>query len=122
MSNSNRLMRSRTDRRIAGVCGGLAEYFGVDPMIIRAVFVIMAFIPGPSVLPYIVLWIVMPEAPAFPGQVPPPSPMQQAANRIDSAFNQQQPTAPRQGGTAQEPWRYDPYTGQPVNPNDQQGS
>ena len=59
-----RLYRSKTDRKIAGVCGGLGEYFGVDPTIIRVGFVLFA-IPGgvPSVLPYLILWLVIPEEP-----------------------------------------------------------
>jgi phage shock protein C len=53
------LMRSTSDRRIAGVCGGLARYFGVDPVIVRVAFVISAFM-GFGILLYIVLWIVLP--------------------------------------------------------------
>ncbi|HSW80238.1 MAG TPA: PspC domain-containing protein [Candidatus Saccharimonadales bacterium] len=58
------LYRSKKDKMIAGVCGGLAEYFGIDPVIIR----ILAFIlllPGglPGFLPYVILWIVVPENP-----------------------------------------------------------
>lgn len=55
----NRLYRSRTDRILGGVCGGLGAYFGVDPIIFRLVFVIFA-IYGLGVLAYLVLWIVMP--------------------------------------------------------------
>lgn len=59
-----RLYRSQTDSKIAGVCGGLAEYFNVDPTIIRVVFVIL-LLPGglPGLLPYIILWIVVPLGP-----------------------------------------------------------
>ena len=59
-----RLYRSRKDRKIAGVCGGLAEYFNIDPTIIRVIAVLL-LLPGgaPGLLPYIVLWIVVPEAP-----------------------------------------------------------
>jgi len=61
---AKRLYRSRTDRKIAGVCGGLAEYFGIDPVIIRIIAVIL-LLPGglPGFLPYVILWIVVPEAP-----------------------------------------------------------
>lgn len=57
-----RLYRSKTDRKIAGVCGGLGAYFGMDPTILRVIFVILA-LPGwlPGFLPYVVLWIVIPE-------------------------------------------------------------
>lgn len=59
-----RLYRSRTDNKIAGVCGGLAEYFGVDPTIIRIIFVVL-LLPGglPGALPYVILWLVVPEEP-----------------------------------------------------------
>lgn len=59
-----RLYRSRTDRKIAGVCGGIAEYFNIDPTIIRIIAVIL-LLPGalPGFLPYVILWIVVPYAP-----------------------------------------------------------
>ncbi len=61
-----RLMRSATDVKIAGVCAGFAEYFGVDPTIIRLVWVLLVLVPVPilpAFLGYIVAWIVMPKAP-----------------------------------------------------------
>lgn len=59
-----RLYRSKTDRKIAGVCGGLAEYFGIDANIVRVIAVIL-LLPGwlPGFLPYVVLWVVVPENP-----------------------------------------------------------
>jgi phage shock protein C len=57
-----RLVRSTHDKKIAGVCAGLATYFGIDPMIVRVAFVILALMGGPGILLYIVLWLVMPEA------------------------------------------------------------
>lgn len=64
MAEVKRLYRSRDDRMIAGVCGGLAEYFNVDPVIVRIIFFIL-LLPGglPGLLPYIILWIVVPEKP-----------------------------------------------------------
>ena len=61
---SKRLYRSRTDSKIAGVCGGLAEYFGIDPTIVRVIFVVL-LLPGglPGLIPYLLLWIVVPLAP-----------------------------------------------------------
>ncbi|GET33737.1 hypothetical protein PbJCM13498_26000 [Prolixibacter bellariivorans] len=58
-----RLIRSRTDRMIAGVCGGLAEYFDLDVSIIRILFVVLTiFTAGfPGILVYIIMWIVVPE-------------------------------------------------------------
>ena len=59
-------MRSSVDHKIAGVCGGIAEYLEVDSTIVRLVWVIMAVLPVPivpAVVAYFVAWIVMPEAP-----------------------------------------------------------
>lgn len=55
-----RLYRSATDKVIAGVCGGLAQYFSIDPAIVRLAFVVFALAGGASVLLYIVLWIAVP--------------------------------------------------------------
>jgi phage shock protein C len=62
---AKQLYRSTTDRKIAGVCGGLAEYFDIDPVIIRVIFIILA-LPGglPGIIPYIILWLIVPEEPA----------------------------------------------------------
>jgi phage shock protein C len=60
-----RLYRSSTDKKIAGVCGGLGEYFQIDPIIFRIIFVVLVFAGfAPGVLPYIVLWILIPKKPA----------------------------------------------------------
>src|SRR5215218_7406215 len=56
----SRLYRSRSQKMIAGVCGGLGEYFDVDPILIRLLFVVTAFISGVGILAYLVLWIVVP--------------------------------------------------------------
>jgi phage shock protein C len=55
-----RLTKSETDRVIDGVCGGVAEYFGVDSTVIRLVFVVLALINGLGILLYIILMIIMP--------------------------------------------------------------
>ena len=57
-----RLTKSKTDKVIDGVCGGMAEYFGIDPVIVRLVFVVLIFINGIGVLLYIILAIIMPKA------------------------------------------------------------
>lgn len=59
-----KLYRSKTDRKIAGVCGGLGQYFDIDPTLIRVAFMLLA-LPGglPGVLPYFILWVVIPEEP-----------------------------------------------------------
>ncbi len=58
-----RLMRSREDRVVGGVAGGLGAYFGIDPVIVRLVFVVLALAGGGGILAYIIAWIVIPEAP-----------------------------------------------------------
>jgi phage shock protein C len=62
-----RLMRSATDSKIAGVCGGLAEYLGVDSTIVRLFWAVLAVLPGAilgGIVAYIVAWIIMPKTPA----------------------------------------------------------
>ncbi len=56
-----KLYRSKTDRKIAGVAGGLAQYLDVDPTVIRIGFVLLALPGGPSILIYFILWLVIPE-------------------------------------------------------------
>lgn len=60
----DRLYRSIDDKKIAGVCGGLARYFNVDPVIPRIFFVIL-LLPGglPGIIPYIIMWIIVPPEP-----------------------------------------------------------
>jgi phage shock protein PspC (stress-responsive transcriptional regulator) len=56
-------MRSRDDRLIAGVCGGLAEWLGWDPTLVRVLFVLVSVLSAafPGILVYVLLWILMPE-------------------------------------------------------------
>jgi len=61
-----RLYRSRTEKMIAGVCGGVAEYFNTDPTVVRLLWVLITALGGAGVLLYIILWIVMPLAPPPP--------------------------------------------------------
>jgi phage shock protein PspC (stress-responsive transcriptional regulator) len=58
------LRRSRTNRQIAGVVGGLAEYFGMDATLLRVIYVVGSIISAafPGVLVYVLLWVVIPEA------------------------------------------------------------
>ncbi|MFC1987632.1 PspC domain-containing protein [Chloroflexota bacterium] len=56
----NRLYRNRDDRIICGVCGGLAKYFDIDPVIVRIVTVLLALANGAGILAYIILAIVIP--------------------------------------------------------------
>ena len=59
-----RLYRSRDDRMISGVCGGLGEYLSIDATIIRLIFVITALWGGAGLIVYIVMLLVVPEDPA----------------------------------------------------------
>jgi len=78
-----RLYRSQKEKMIGGVCGGLAEYFDIDPVFIRILFVVAVFAGGSGVLAYIICWIIIPAQPYVvpatptapaPEAAPPPSP------------------------------------------------
>jgi phage shock protein C len=60
-----RLMRSSTDRKIAGVCGGIAEYFNADPSVVRILVVLIALATGCvfGIIAYLVAWVILPLAP-----------------------------------------------------------
>lgn len=58
-----KLYRSRKDSKIAGVCGGIAEYFNVDPTIIRLLAVLTIFFGGGGIIAYIIAWIIIPLEP-----------------------------------------------------------
>jgi phage shock protein PspC (stress-responsive transcriptional regulator) len=60
LENVKRLHRSRTDRMVFGVCGGLADYFNVDSTLVRVIFVLFAIMPGAGLLAYIILALVVP--------------------------------------------------------------
>ena len=60
---AKRLTRSRTERWIGGVCGGIGDYFSLDPTIIRVVFVLAALILGGGLLIYLILWLIIPLEP-----------------------------------------------------------
>lgn len=62
---TRRLYRSRHNRIIAGVAGGMAEYFNIDPTLVRLVWFLL-FLPGglPGLIPYIACWIIIPREPA----------------------------------------------------------
>jgi phage shock protein PspC (stress-responsive transcriptional regulator) len=65
-----RLYLSRTEKKIAGVCGGLSEYFDIDPTIVRLLVILGAFVTAvvPVVIGYIIAWIIVPVRPAEPVQ------------------------------------------------------
>ena len=91
------LTRSTSDRMIGGVCGGLANYFGIDPAIVRLIFA-LAVLSGVSPLVYLVLWIAIPE--------------DRAAAPSSAAPLIEHPRPAEQ-------WKYDPYTGERI---ERQGS
>ncbi len=125
-----RLTRSRTEVVVAGVCGGLAEYFHVDPVIVRMIFVLVTISSGLGLLIYGVLWMVMPLAPEtnapgageghgqagyLPGQQPLQDPLPHQAVRLrdpapHTAARYQEPTPP----TGQPP--LSPYADEPPPP------
>jgi phage shock protein C len=64
VENTKKLYRSRTDRQLGGVCSGLANYFRIDPTVIRLIFVLGFFLTGSATFwLYLVMWIVIPEEP-----------------------------------------------------------
>lgn len=62
MDEPRRLYRSETDRMLAGVCGGLGEFFGVDPTLIRIGFIVLALAGGAGLPIYLAMWVVVPRA------------------------------------------------------------
>ena len=60
-SRIGQLSRSTSDKVLAGVCGGLAQHFSIDPALVRLAFIVFAFAGGASIPVYVVLWIVMPQ-------------------------------------------------------------
>lgn len=56
-----RLYRSKKERIIAGICGGLGDYFDIDPTIIRLFWIIFVFLWGAGLLAYLVGWIIIPQ-------------------------------------------------------------
>lgn len=135
-----RLTRSTTESMVAGVCGGLAEYFNIDPVIVRLIFVLVTLTSGLGIPVYILLWVLMPKASA--GQAQQQSfqegfqQFSQEASRFGQEFGQEAArlgrevlVGQRQGGSQarsgqpgtqappQPEYRFDPITGQPIDPN-----
>jgi len=61
MEEPRKLYRSQTQRMLAGVCGGLAEYFNIDVTVMRVLFLILAVFGGSGLVLYLVMWIVVPD-------------------------------------------------------------
>jgi phage shock protein C len=63
MNATRKLYRSKTNRQLAGVCGGLAEYFNLDVTLIRVLFVLLAVLGGSGLVIYVAMWIIVPKEP-----------------------------------------------------------
>ena len=63
MDATRKLYRSKTNRQLAGVCGGLAEHFNLDATLIRVLFVVLAVLGGSGIVLYLALWIIVPKEP-----------------------------------------------------------
>ena len=66
---TKKLVRSRTERWFAGICGGLGNYFGIDPTLVRVLFVIFGLTFGSGFLIYLILWLIIPNEPETTGVV-----------------------------------------------------
>jgi phage shock protein C len=64
MAETRKLYRSQTNRQVAGVCGGLAEYFNLDATLIRILFVVLAVLGGSGIVLYLAMWIIVPKEPS----------------------------------------------------------
>ena len=62
MNTEKRLTRSSSQKMIAGVCGGIAEYLGWDVTIVRLLWIVLTLAGGSGILIYLILWLVMPQA------------------------------------------------------------
>ncbi|HET8763904.1 MAG TPA: PspC domain-containing protein [Rhodanobacter sp.] len=60
---SKRLTRSTHDRMLAGVCGGIADFLGWDPTLVRILWIVLPMLGGSGILIYLILWLVMPLEP-----------------------------------------------------------
>ena len=63
---AKKLYRSKKDRWVAGVCGGLAEYLDIDPIVIRLIAFLLVLSAGGGLLIYIIAWLIVPEEPDLP--------------------------------------------------------
>jgi len=63
LNSPKRLFRSKNDRMLAGICGGIAQYMDVDPTVVRLIFALASFftVVFPGVLIYLIMWIVVPK-------------------------------------------------------------
>ena len=61
MAEIKRLYRSKKDRILGGVCGGMGKYFGIDSNLVRLLFVLLAFAGGAGIIVYLAGWLIIPE-------------------------------------------------------------
>lgn len=61
MKNKKKLYRSNTDIKLAGVCAGIAEYFDIDPTLVRLGWILFVLMGGSGIIGYIIAWLVMPQ-------------------------------------------------------------
>lgn len=90
---NKKLYRSNKEKMLGGVAGGLAEYFAIDPTLVRIIFVVSLFVGGAGVIAYIILWIVVPEEPyvfATPSPTPENKPNEESGNASINEISQQQ--------------------------------
>jgi len=83
-----KLYRSVTDKMVGGVCGGLAEYFAIDPVIVRLIFVLAVIFGGSGILAYIILWIIIPQKPYFITPFNPEQPKGDSTSSADEKKNE----------------------------------
>lgn len=114
MVTQQRLTRSNSDKVVAGVCGGLGQYFGIDPVIVRLIMVALVFAGGVSILIYPILWLVTPAEGATQYSLNQGwQDMQRQAQTLGQQASQQVQSVFAQGTATP---RFDPETGQPVAP------
>lgn len=123
-----RLTRSNSERMIAGVCGGLGEYFNVDPVIVRLIFVLVTLTSGMGLIIYPLLWILMPlnrySSSSVHAQAPTQPDATAASQFEQSQVYAHQTTAQYQqtrggigyAGDEAGEYRFDPVSGQPLPP------
>jgi phage shock protein C len=63
METTHKLYRSKSNRKLAGVCGGLGEYLGADPTIMRVLFIVLAVFGGAGLIIYLAMWLIVPQQP-----------------------------------------------------------
>ena len=63
MDPTRKLYRSKSNRQLAGVCGGLAQYFNIDATLVRVLFILLAVLGGSGLVLYLAMWIIVPREP-----------------------------------------------------------